>query len=222
MVKLKLTIELEYDADPEWYPSDDPYEMAKIVEKNLKNNPEDIIEWFDKNTVVDIKVEKAFPEVIEDWDKFLIEFAKKHKERASLPSGYYSEAGNCSFVYLKDVDYYAEWVAKDHFPLESIYREQGTDKIVGFCIIGNIFDPKVIKKKSPKEADKEKCLSCRYFYFEKQFGFDIVKCQKEIIKNPNGSTSFKDLGMCIEDVKCGPPSWCPLLESDPENIKKSP
>lgn len=145
MVKLKLTVELEYDADPEWYPSDDPYEMAKIAEKILNDHPEEIVEWFDKDSVINVKVGKAYPEVIENWDKFLIEFAANHDERAVLPGGYYSEAGNCSFVYLKDCDYYADH-CKESFPLLDIYREKETKKIVGFCIAGNIFEPKVIKK----------------------------------------------------------------------------
>lgn len=39
MVKLRITLSYEYDADPDDYDSNDPLEMAAIDEENMKVSP---------------------------------------------------------------------------------------------------------------------------------------------------------------------------------------
>lgn len=46
-VKLRLTITVEYTADPKWYDTTDPNEMAKIDANNFNDNLEDLIEILD-------------------------------------------------------------------------------------------------------------------------------------------------------------------------------
>jgi hypothetical protein len=56
MVKLRCTIEFEYDANPEHYGTDIPEEMAKIDEDNFNGEPQDLFLVME-NKDFDIKVE---------------------------------------------------------------------------------------------------------------------------------------------------------------------
>jgi hypothetical protein len=56
MVRLRCTIEFDYDAKPEYYNTDDPVEMAKIDEDNYNEQPYVLFEVLN-NKEFDIKVE---------------------------------------------------------------------------------------------------------------------------------------------------------------------
>jgi hypothetical protein len=47
MTKLRVTVSFEYEADPEWYPTSDPTEMAKIDLDNFVDDPGLLFEFMD-------------------------------------------------------------------------------------------------------------------------------------------------------------------------------
>ena len=59
MIKLRLTITLDYVADPEWYDTDDPEKMAAIDKANYEGDITHVMEMIDtkdaKITVTPIK-----------------------------------------------------------------------------------------------------------------------------------------------------------------------
>ena len=60
-VKLKLTLTVEYEANPKHYGTKIPEEMAKIDEKNFSYNPYDIEIFFGStNSKYDFKVEPIY------------------------------------------------------------------------------------------------------------------------------------------------------------------
>lgn len=46
-IKLKLTISVEYNADPDHYNTQDPFKMADIDQANFRQNIEDAFELLD-------------------------------------------------------------------------------------------------------------------------------------------------------------------------------
>ena len=57
MIKLKLTITVEYEAEPQYYETDDPVKMAEIDQSNYRNDPEHLMEIIDsKDTITTITV----------------------------------------------------------------------------------------------------------------------------------------------------------------------
>lgn len=48
--KMRLTITVEYDAESEWYGTEDPEQMAQIDCANYKNDPSTIIEIFNQES----------------------------------------------------------------------------------------------------------------------------------------------------------------------------
>jgi hypothetical protein len=59
MIKLKLTVSVEYNADPANYDTEDPQEMARIDQYLFKNNITDAFELLDtKGSKVEVSVGK--------------------------------------------------------------------------------------------------------------------------------------------------------------------
>jgi len=57
MIKLKLTITVEYEAEPEYYETDDPVKMAALDQSNFRDDPEYLMGLIDsKDTITTITV----------------------------------------------------------------------------------------------------------------------------------------------------------------------
>ena len=47
MIKLRLTVTVEYEANPLYYKTDDPVKMAEIDQLNFRHDPEHLMELID-------------------------------------------------------------------------------------------------------------------------------------------------------------------------------
>lgn len=55
MTKLRLTITVEYEADPTYYGTTDPVKMAEIDQSNFRDDPDNLMELIDSdNTTITV------------------------------------------------------------------------------------------------------------------------------------------------------------------------
>lgn len=57
-MKLRLTITVEYDADPEYYGTDNAQKMAEVDQENFDSDPNTLIELLN-DVEYEVKVEPA-------------------------------------------------------------------------------------------------------------------------------------------------------------------